>query len=168
VLFLDEPTTGLDPASRATVWEQIARLRRELGVTIFLTTQYLEEADALADRVAIMDSGLIQAEGTPTDLKRQIGADLIIVRLADERAAEAAAALEGTTGVSKLEARGSELTVVTDTGAATLSPVAVALAATDLDVVDISLRQPTLDDVFLSLTGRHMQVEDSPAEASTS
>ena len=83
ILFLDEPTTGLDPVSRAAVWEQVARLRSDLGMTIFLTTQYLEEADALADRVGIIDEGLLRAEGPPEELKRRIGTDVIVVRLAE-------------------------------------------------------------------------------------
>ncbi len=211
ILFLDEPTTGLDPMSRAAVWEQVARLRSEFGMTIFLTTQYLEEADALADRVGIIDEGLLRAEGPPEELKRRIGTDVIVVRLAegadgsvgsegsvggdgipggdgtaggdgiagrdgttggdgtvdgDETAggdgtvARAVAALEGLPGVSGVEAHGHEVTVVTEDGAATISPVAVALSGADLPVLDISLRRPTLDDVFLDLTGRHIVVDD--------
>ena len=174
VLFLDEPTTGLDPASRAVVWEQIARLRADLGVTIFLTTQYLEEADVLADRVGIIDGGRLRAEGPPEELKRQIGADVIVVRLADgidgadgidsadgggrsdSSVARAVAVLDGLAGASHVEAHGSEVTVASEDGAATISPVAVALSAADLPVLDISLRRPTLDDVFLDLTGRHI------------
>ena len=90
VLFLDEPTTGLDPVSRAKVWEEVRRLNTELGTTIFLTTQYLEEADVLADRVGIIDHGKIVAEGTPADLKRSIGSDLIIVTVDDADAASRA------------------------------------------------------------------------------
>ena len=181
ILFLDEPTTGLDPASRAVVWEQIARLRADLGVTIFLTTQYLEEADILADRVGIIDGGRLRAEGPPEELKRQIGTDVIVVRLADDAAdgaggaggvggvggaggsvARAVAVLDGVAGASHVEAHGSEVTVASDDGAATISPVAVALAAADLPVMDISLRRPTLDDVFLDLTGRHILTDDDP------
>ena len=178
VLFLDEPTTGLDPASRAVVWEQITRLRADLGVTIFLTTQYLEEADVLADRVGIIDGGRLRAEGRPEELKRQIGADVIVVRLAEDSGADVAggvvaggvdvaggsggsvaravAVLESLPGVSHVEAHGREVTVASEDGAATISPVAVALSAADLPVLDISLRRPTLDDVFLDLTGRHI------------
>ena len=173
ILFLDEPTTGLDPASRAAVWEQIARLRSDLGVTIFLTTQYLEEADALADRVGIIDEGVLRAEGPPEELKRQIGTDVIVVRLADAGAtdgsdgtvARAVAVLEGLPGASQVEARGHDVTVAGENGAATISPVAVALAAADLPVLDISLRRPTLDDVFLDLTGRRIVVDDDPTGA---
>ena len=188
ILFLDEPTTGLDPVSRAAVWEQVARLRSEFGMTIFLTTQYLEEADALADRVGIIDEGLLRAEGPPEELKRRIGADVIVVRLAegaeaggvggagvdgasvgdgtdgdgtgDGAVARAVAVLEGLPGASGVEAHGHEVTVATEDGAATISPVAVALSGADLPVLDISLRRPTLDDVFLDLTGRHIVVDD--------
>ncbi|MCY3924951.1 MAG: ATP-binding cassette domain-containing protein [bacterium] len=177
ILFLDEPTTGLDPMSRAAVWEQVARLRADFGMTIFLTTQYLEEADALADRVGIIDEGLLRAEGPPEELKRRIGTDVIVVRLADgvdgiegvggdrsvggdSTVARAVAALEGLPGVSGVEAHGHEVTVATEDGAATISPVAVALSGADLPVMDIALRRPTLDDVFLDLTGRHIVVDD--------
>ena len=177
ILFLDEPTTGLDPVSRAAVWEQVARLRSDFGMTIFLTTQYLEEADALADRVGIIDEGLLRAEGPPEELKRRIGADVIVVRLAegvdgvervagdgsggvDGTVARAVAVLEGLPGVSGVEAHGHEVTVATEDGAATISPVAVTLSGADLPVMDIALRRPTLDDVFLDLTGRHIVVDD--------
>lgn len=185
ILFLDEPTTGLDPMSRAAVWEQVARLRTQFGMTIFLTTQYLEEADALADRVGIIDGGLLRAEGPPEELKRRIGADVIVVRLAEgagvggegvgdgidgdgagdggtagDGVARAVAVLSGVAGVSHTEAHGHEVTVATEDGAATISPVAVALADADLPVMDIALRRPTLDDVFLDLTGRHIVVDD--------
>src|SRR5881409_415164 len=98
VLFLDEPTTGLDPVSRARVWEEVRRLNAELGMTIFLTTQYLEEADELADRVGIIDAGRLVAEGTPEELKRSIGTDVIVVRL-DHQAGSVGAAIEDVPGV---------------------------------------------------------------------
>ena len=205
VLFLDEPTTGLDPASRAVVWEQITRLRADLGVTIFLTTQYLEEADVLADRVGIIDGGHLRAEGRPEELKRQIGTDVIVVRLAEDPGAgwgdgdgaggdggvggddsagdgsvggdggaggagvgggatRAVTVLTGVAGVSHVEAHGHEVTVASEDGAATISPVAVALAEADLSVLDIALRRPTLDDVFLDLTGRHIVVDEDPQD----
>ena len=205
ILFLDEPTTGLDPASRAAVWEQIARLRADLGVTIFLTTQYLEEADALADRVGIIDEGLLRAEGPPEDLKRQIGTDVIVVHLAEEQGARgvgdgadggaggeadggkyggsgrtsggepggagavrsvarAVSVLSGVAGASTVEAHGDNVMVASEDGAATISPVAVALAEANLPVLDISLRRPTLDDVFLDLTGRRIVVDDEPSD----
>jgi ABC-2 type transport system ATP-binding protein len=157
VLFLDEPTTGLDPASRAKVWDEIRRLNDELGMTIFLTTQYLEEADALADRVGIIDRGRIIAEGTPSELKRSIGADVVIVRIDDVARAEPVVA--AVPGVDSVETRGEELLAATADGPATVSPVAVALAASGVRVRALTLREPTLDDVFLTLTGQHLEGE---------
>ena len=160
ILFLDEPTTGLDPASRAEVWTQVRHLNSELGITIFLTTQYLEEADALANRVGIMDEGRLRAEGDPETLKRSIGTDVISVRLAEECSEKAVDALRKLPGVTNVNIQGSEVTVACDNGAATVSPAALALADTELPVVEISLHKPTLDDVFLGLTGRRLQVDE--------
>jgi ABC-2 type transport system ATP-binding protein len=160
VVFLDEPTTGLDPVSRVQVWSEVRRLNRELGITIFLTTQYLEEADELAHRVGIIDNGRIVAEGTPTALKKAVGADVIIVRV-DGDPGSACSVLEQVRGVQSVEVHGSELVIATGAGSATISPVAVALAATDVVVRDLTLRTPTLDDVFLDLTGTHIERDDT-------
>ena len=116
VLFLDEPTTGLDPISRSRVWDEVRKINTELGVTIFLTTQYLEEADALADNVGIIDRGKLAVQGTPKDLKRARGADLIVARL-DGDAETATAALRGIPDVSAVEAHGDQLTVSVTNGA---------------------------------------------------
>ena len=155
VVFLDEPTTGLDPASRASVWDEVRRLNDNHGVTIFLTTQYLEEADELADRVAIIDGGRIVAEGTPDELKRSIGSDVIIATVASDidRAKEVAATVDSC---GPVEIHGAELTIVTSNGAAAIGPVAIALAAAGITVTSMTLRRPTLDDVFLELTGAHL------------
>jgi ABC-2 type transport system ATP-binding protein len=152
VLFLDEPTTGLDPVSRVRVWEEVRRLNEELAMTIFLTTQYLEEADALAGRVGIIDHGRIVAEGTPTELKRSIGADMIIARLGGDAKA-VCPLVEHVPGVLAVEAHDDELMVSTTDGPATISPVAVALSNCGVPIRDLTLRTPTLDDVFLELTG---------------
>jgi len=157
VVFLDEPTTGLDPASRARVWSEIRRLNQQLGMTIFLTTQYLEEADELAHRVSIIDNGRIVAEGTPADLKRSVGSDVIVARL-DRDAARVRPLVEAVAGVLSVEAHRNELVITTGDGAAVISPVAVALAGSGAAVRDLTLRTPTLDDVFLELTGTHMEV----------
>jgi ABC-2 type transport system ATP-binding protein len=159
VLFLDEPTTGLDPVSRLAVWEEVRRLNRELGVTIFLTTQYLEEADELAHRVGIIDAGRLVAEDTPTNLKRSIGNDVVFVRL-DGDAAGAQPAVEVVPGVQTVEARGNELVVTVSEGSSTIGPVAVALEGCGTPVRDVTLRTPTLDDVFLELTGTHIRREE--------
>jgi ABC-2 type transport system ATP-binding protein len=156
IVFLDEPTTGLDPVSRLQVWSEVRRINEELGITIFLTTQYLEEADELAHRVGIIDHGQIVAEGTPSDLKKAVGSDLIFVRVDGDTAA-AIAVLANVPGVQNVEVHGSELVITTSTGSATISPVAVALAGTSVVVRDLTLRTPTLDDVFLDLTGSHIE-----------
>ncbi len=155
VLFLDEPTTGLDPASRQTVWEEVGRLNRELGMTIFLTTQYLEEADALCDRIGIIADGKLVAEGTPTALKRAIGTDVIIVRVSGDPEL-VRGRLADIPDVERIDVRGDQVLISCAHGAATISPVAVALADSDVEVRDLTLRTPTLDDVFLQLTGGHL------------
>jgi len=162
VLFLDEPTTGLDPLSRARVWEEVRRLNEELGMTILLTTQYLEEADELADRVGIVDAGRLVAEGTPTELKRRVGTDLVIVRI-DGDAEAAKRALDGVYGVDTVEGHGRELTVSVAEGSASVGPIAIALHDAGVPVHDLTLRTPTLDDVFLELTGGHLTNNDAVA-----
>ena len=157
VLFLDEPTTGLDPASRARVWAEIRRLNQQLGMTIFLTTQYLEEADELAHRVGIIDHGRIVTEGTPAELKRSVGSDVIVARV-DGDAARVRQVVAAVPGVRSLEAHGNELVIATSDGAAVISPVAVALAGSGVAVRDLTLRTPTLDDVFLELTGTRIDI----------
>jgi ABC-2 type transport system ATP-binding protein len=159
ILFLDEPTTGLDPVSRTSVWTEVRRLNAELGMTIFLTTQYLEEADELCGRVGIIDRGRIVAEGTPDALKRSVGADVIIARV-DSDAASVCRIVEALDGVRSVEAHGNELVITTDNGSAAISPIAVALNGCDVRVRDLTLRTPTLDDVFLELTGSHIERED--------
>lgn len=165
ILFLDEPTTGLDPASRARVWSEIRRLNQQLGMTIFLTTQYLEEADELAHRVGIIDRGQIVAEGTPEELKRSVGTDVVVARVTGD--AEAARPLlDAVPGVLSVEAHGNELVISTSNGAGVISPAAVALAGSNLTVRDLTLRTPTLDDVFLELTGTHIE-RNATQEASS-
>ena len=161
VLFLDEPTTGLDPASRVKVWEEVRRLKAELGMTILLTTQYLEEADQLADRVAIISAGRIVAEGTPEELKRSVGDDLVVVEVGGSPD-RAVGALEGLPGSTSVTVAGAEVLVSVDNGAAAVSPIAVALAQAGIPVKALTLRTPTLDDVFLELTGNRIQVGSEP------
>ncbi len=154
ILFLDEPTTGLDPQSRTSLWEEVARLRRDDGVTVFLTTQYLEEADVLADRVGIIDRGKIVAEGRPTDLKAEIGRPSVhaIPRNEEDRPAIAAF----------LERFGEPLDTTGDVAVRLreglgLTDIVRAVDAQGIDVVDLELRAPTLDDVFLAKTGRTLE-----------
>ena len=159
VLFLDEPTTGLDPVSRARVWEEVRRLNEQLGMTIFLTTQYLEEADELADRVGILSAGRLVAEGEPAELKRSIGNDVIVARV-DGNPAAALAALSDVYGVEGVDASGSEVVVTAANGAATIGPIAVVLDSAGITLRDLTLRTPTLDDVFLELTGSHIRPDE--------
>lgn len=168
VLFLDEPTTGLDPISRNRIWEEVGKINAELGVTIFLTTQYLEEADALAHRVGIIDRGRLAAQGTPDELKRSRGSDLIIVKLDGNISSEVTASLAALASVDAVETHDSELTVSTRNGAALVSVVALKLAELGAGVRELTLRTPTLDDVFLQVTGSRLQRKESgQSEASS-
>ena len=156
VLFLDEPTTGLDPASRSRVWQEVRSINEKLGVSIFLTTQYLEEADALAHRVGIINRGELAAQGTPSELKRARGDDLIIAKV-DGDVDAAVEAVKGTGRVNRVEVHGNELTASVANGAALVSAVALALDHSGIGVQELTLRTPTLDDVFLQVTGERLQ-----------
>ncbi len=153
------------------VWEEVRRLNEELGVTIFLTTQYLEEADVLADRVGIIDAGLLVAQGSPEELKRNVGNDLIVVDVAgattgDEEAAERAIPqLEALATVTGVTSHGSELSVSSSDGASLVNDLVVALNQADLRVQSLTLRTPTLDDVFLSVTGHRIEPAAEPTAA---
>jgi ABC-2 type transport system ATP-binding protein len=137
----------------------VRRLNAEDGITIFLTTQYLEEADALAHRVGIIDRGRVVAEGSPAELKRSLGSDVIVARV-DGEAARACSAVQAVAGVDAVDIHGEELTIRVQDGPAAVSPVAVALDGCGVAVRDLTLRQPTLDDVFLELTGGHLREEE--------
>lgn len=160
VLFLDEPTTGLDPVSRAAVWAEVRKLNEDMGMTIFLTTQYLEEADELAHRVGIIAKGRIVAEGTPSALKRSIGADVIIAKVPEADAVRAAQVLHAVPGLDHVEVKGESIVIGVNNGGAALSPIAVALSGANITVNELTMRTPTLDDVFLETTGTRMQEED--------
>jgi len=147
VLFLDEPTTGLDPASRLDLWAVIETLVSD-GTTVLLTTQYLEEADRLADNIVVIDKGLIAAEGTAAQLKARLGDTVIEFELADAAIANTAAGLLGGT-----IAAGTVVRLVMSHGAVTLRDALNQLAAADITPENVALREPTLDDVFLTLTG---------------
>ncbi len=156
VLFLDEPTTGLDPVSRSRVWQEVRDINSKLGVTIFLTTQYLEEADALAHRIGIISRGRLAVQGTPQELKRARGSDLIIAKV-DGDVDAAVDALKSTGRVNSVEVHGNELTVSVGNGAALISAVALALDHRGIAIQELTLRTPTLDDVFLHVTGGRLQ-----------
>ena len=159
VLFLDEPTTGLDPQGRMRVWEEVRRLNSEHGMTVFLTTQYLEEADELSNRIGIIDHGKLVAQGSPTELKRTVGTDVVIARL-EEGHEKAAAALAGIDDVDSVEHHGDELIINASDGNRALSPVALAFDRVGVSVTELALRTPTLDDVFLEVTGHRMEGVD--------
>jgi ABC-2 type transport system ATP-binding protein len=156
VVFLDEPTTGLDPQSRAHMWEEIRRLRSE-GMTIFLTTHYLEEADALCDRISIMDNGLVVAEGTAAELKREISGDVVLVGF-EGRLEQATKVLREESVVNSLESTedGGLRLFVTD-GATAIPIILRALDAGGVPLRSIELHRPSLDDVFLTKTGRSLR-----------
>ncbi|MCH2626997.1 MAG: ATP-binding cassette domain-containing protein [Acidimicrobiales bacterium] len=158
ILFLDEPTTGLDPVSRVRVWDEVRRLNQKFGVTVFLTTQYLEEADALADRVGIIDQGRIVQEGTPADLKRSVGADVIVVNLT-ENLEQAAAAAKALPAVDEVTAGPQGLTISTADGAGLVADVAVAFSRQGISPQSLTVRTPSLDDVFLRATGHRLSHE---------
>jgi ABC-2 type transport system ATP-binding protein len=163
VVFLDEPTTGLDPVSRIKVWEEISRLNRELGTTVFLTTQYLEEADELAHRVGIIDQGRLVAEGTPDELKRRIGADTISIEVAGD-IDRAVVAVAGVAGVTSVEKGRGEVIATTADGSQVIGGVAVALHQTD----GVTLRSLSCGDrrstTCSSLTGGHLHVDERVRE----
>ncbi len=156
ILFLDEPTTGLDPQSRAALWEEVARLAHDEGMTVFLTTQYLEEADVLADRIGIIDHGRIVAEGTPAELKAQVGSPSVEVTPAEETASEQLAELLSRFGEPRRDGRG-RVTVQLPGGETELAEVVRILDQAHLRVQTLQLHQPSLDDVFLEQTGRKLE-----------
>jgi len=161
ILFLDEPTTGLDPQSRSALWDEVVRLKRDEGVTVFLTTQYLEEADLLADRVGIIDHGRIVAEGTPASLKADIGRPTVEALPAN---GTETAALEGILErFGELQPSTAGVAVRLD-GQGDLADVVRALDSAHVRVADLHLHAPTLDDVFLSKTGRSLEGSEEPPE----
>jgi ABC-2 type transport system ATP-binding protein len=151
ILFLDEPTTGLDPASRAAIWAEVRRLNVERGMTIFLTTQYLEEADRLAHRVAIIDQGSIVARGTPDELKRELGQEVVALAFADVAGAQRAAKVLRPLG-TRIEEAGERLSCFVPNAAAALPGIIRALDAEGLRASGVSVSRPSLDDVFLRAT----------------
>jgi ABC-2 type transport system ATP-binding protein len=156
LVFLDEPTTGLDPQSRSNLWEHIGKLRSELGTTVFLTTHYLEEADELCDRVFIIDHGVIAAEGTPDELKRRISGDVVILRVAGEKE-QARKLLAHQPIVREVSSADGTLRLTVERGDAALPSLLRVLDAAGLTLESINLARPTLDDVFLTLTGRSLR-----------
>ncbi len=157
LLFLDEPTTGLDPQSRAYVWQEVKRLNSAFGTTIFLTTQYLEEADVLANRVGIINEGRIVAQGTPEELKRSVGSDVVEVRLLSNPD-DVRSSIEALSAVDHVETGTDRLLISVRDGAASVSPIAVALDKSGAQVDELTLRTPSLDDVFFEITGGRIEI----------
>lgn len=163
VLFLDEPTTGLDPLNRRAIWDEILRLNKQEGTTIFLTTQYLEEADKLAERIAIINHGKIISTGTPLELKQSIGMDVIdLIFEVDALADQASLLLKPFS--SDVKVSGSHVTIYVDNGAQKLPDIVRTLDQESLSPQSLNLSPPTLDDVFLKMTGDHLKESTSDQE----
>jgi len=159
ILFLDEPTTGLDPASRRDVWEEVRRLNNELGMTIFLTTQYLEEADELAERIAIIDKGKIAKRGTPAQLKAGVGKESINLAFNSREMAEQARA-QLSDMAENIQTDRDTVRLYMSQAAQTIPAVVNRLQAAHLDPISLTLTQPTLDDVFLQVTGQRLATDE--------
>jgi len=174
ILFLDEPTTGLDPQSRATVWEYLEELNKKEEITIFLTTQYLEEADRLCERLCIVDAGKIVAEGTPAELKAEIGADAITITMKDAQGnsddsvrATGRQIISTLTNVVNVVDSGDGLTIYATDGGYFIPDLVRAFDKSNIKLVSINLSSPTLDDVFLRKTGKRIRVEELQKSAPT-
>ena len=161
LVFLDEPTTGLDPQSRANLWQHIRVLREDLGVTVVLTTHYLDEADALADRLLVMDHGVVVADDTSENLKTQLSGDVITVTVPDAEAA--AAAVKKAVEVRQVTVEDNRVHVTVERGDTTVVPVIRALEAVGQHPENLTVARPSLDDVFLSLTGHALREDEGAA-----
>jgi ABC-2 type transport system ATP-binding protein len=158
LVFLDEPSTGLDPQSRATLWKHIRSVRDELGTTVFLTTHYMDEADSLSDRILIIDNGTIVAEGTPAALKKRVSGDAITLTLRNEADAAHAAEIAGKLdGVDTPVVEAHVVRLHVPDGAHALPVLLAGLTRADIDAIGVDVNRPTLDDVFLTLTGRSLR-----------
>ena len=156
LVFLDEPSTGLDPQSRSNLWEHIRKLRTELDTTVYLTTHYLDEADALCDRILVIDQGKIVAEGTPHQLKQRVSGDVITL-VVDGEVALAAELLADQRGVGGVTAADQTLRLTVEHGDEALPWVLQTLGGRGVTITSVQLARPTLDDVFLTLTGRSLR-----------
>jgi len=159
VLFLDEPTLGLDPQTRRHIWEYIRQLNDAVGVTVVLTTHYMEEADALCDRIGVIDGGSLVELGAPSDLKARIGGDVITVAVDGDPAAFRAL-LADQSWVVAVEETGDAFRVTVDHGSTRLPTLFRETAARDMEITSVTMREPSLEDVFLDLTGHRIREED--------
>jgi ABC-type multidrug transport system ATPase subunit len=164
VLFLDEPTTGLDLQSRNELWRMIRELVDD-GTTVLLTTQYLEEADRLADRIVVIDGGKVIANDTPLDLKTRLGATVVELGMGGEAEAQRAQGLVARFVTIPPEVEGDMVRLTSNDGSEILVDVLRALDAERLSPVSLAVREPSLDDVFLKLTGHHAESDDASADA---
>lgn len=155
LLFLDEPTTGMDPQSRANLWDHILRLRREMGTTIVLTTHYLDEADSMAERVIVVDRGTVIADDTATALKSELAGDLVVLTVSD--ASALAPLLAGVAGIKDVTVAGSRLNILVDRAESVLPELLRISESHRIRVLTADMTRPTLDDVFLGLTGRSLR-----------
>lgn len=160
LVFLDEPSTGLDPQSRANLWEHIHRLRTDHGVTIFLTTHYLDEADALADRLLVIDNGEIVAEGTPNELKARVSGDAVTIGVPEESVPWAAEIARQLHGAHEVSLGAESVSFRVPRGDTTMPEVLRALDTAGIAMLSAQVHRPTLDDVFLTLTGRSLRDAD--------
>jgi ABC-2 type transport system ATP-binding protein len=160
VLFLDEPTTGLDPASRLTIWDEVRRINAD-GATVFLTTQYLEEADKLCDRLAIIDNGQIVAEGTPEQLKAEMGHDVVSVSVEGVDVATTEAALSALPGLERVVSEPDGLALYVEDGPGSIAEIVRRLEGEQIRTGAILVARPSLDDVFLKATGRRLEGQES-------
>ncbi|HYB77430.1 MAG TPA: DUF4162 domain-containing protein, partial [Thermoplasmata archaeon] len=161
ILFLDEPTLGLDPQGRAGFWKIIQELRQEMGMTVFLTTHYLDEADGMCDRLAIIDHGKIVASGTPSELKDRIGGDVVTVRpIGDSPALEPA--LNALPGVHSVTVQDGAYRVKCPSGDVLIPKIVGAATNLGVSLAGVSLRRPSLDEVFLEFTGREYREDEGP------
>ncbi len=162
ILFLDEPTTGLDPQSRSAIWSYLEKLNKEEGITIFLTTQYLEEADKLCKRLAIIDVGKIVASGSPTELKREIGADSIRIALenCEKDKSNAKELIKSLTGVNEIIDSEECLTVYAKNAGLLIADIVRALDSSGIRIASVTFSSPSLDDVFMRHTGKRIRTEE--------
>lgn len=164
LLFLDEPTTGMDPQSRANLWDHILRLRREMGTTIVLTTHYLDEADSMAERVIVVDRGTVIADDTATALKSELAGDLIVLTVSD--ASALVPLLDGVAGVRDVTVAGSRLNIRVERAEVVLPDLMRLSDSHGIRVLTADTTRPTLDDVFLGLTGRSLRETAAAGNAS--
>lgn len=157
LVFLDEPTTGLDPQARANLWQIIAELRSRRGMTVFLTTHYLDEADVLSDRVIVIDHGRIVAADTPDNLKAQVAGDLVVLEVADADKVPAAAQMLARAAGEEPEVEERTVQARVERGGTVVPRLMRELTHADIELDTVEVRRPTLDDVFLTLTGRSLR-----------